>query len=337
MPSTATRYDRIEEVYDVAGDYAPVAPRLMLPVLPDRDPRMISVEQEVGAGGHEIARALYDAGFAETEELQPYHSGASGFVYVEDDASVNAEVIYNKMRLDNPGIASTFEEALREVRTLISDGVSKLDMRCGLHVHVDIRGFGMAQVESLYHLWNHLEDTIFRLGAANWRCHRTCLASHNYAPATLKGLTTRGTIGRYFDSERGALNLCNFLNARGSCRCGAFVFADWENCTCDLRKTTAEFRVFNATANLRKMHAYTALSLALVETAKRITFTSEDFPAFHFHADEDQPMDTLATRDALELIFERLPLTESEKDDLAYCARNSGVAGVFGDLYGVAE
>lgn len=124
---------------------------------------------------------------------------------------------------------------------------------------------------------------------------------------------------------RGALNLSNFLSARSYCHCGAFDFADWENCVCNLPKSTVEFRVFNATANLRKVHAYTALSLALVEEAKRKRYTTDKHPAFAFTRGEvvtnkDQ------TKRALTLIFETLPLTRTEKNDLRYCAENSSLA-----------
>ena len=39
-----------------------------------------------------------------------------------------------------------------------------------------------------YHLGNYLEDVVYRLGSANWSCHRTESVYGNYAPPTPKGL-----------------------------------------------------------------------------------------------------------------------------------------------------
>ncbi len=333
----------IVESYSFESDYQPTGPRLCLPELPGRKARMVSVEQEVGMGSNEIAARLHQGGFARYDSRLGYHSSGARtntpehFVHVEEDSSVDGEIIYSKMRLDDPTTAARFEAALGVVKGSIQDDIAKLDMRCGLHVHVDAKGYGMAEVESLYHLWNHVEDTVFRLGAANWRCHRTSLASYNYAPPTMKHLDSRAAIGGHFsEGGRGALNLSNFLSSRGNCRCGAFSFAAWQDCTCDLGKSTVEFRVFNATANLRKIHAYTALSLAMVEAARNITFDSS-LTAFGFDRHAETIVGSVEiekTKVALGILFEGLPLTETEREDLAYCARNSAVAEIYEEVYG---
>jgi hypothetical protein len=330
-----------EETLALADDHTPPPPppaRLHLPVLPDREARLISIEQEIGGGAEYIATAFHHAGLSNYRDMLGYHSSAGrgfspGFCHVEEDGSVNGEIIYGKLRLQDNAIAARLEEALMLVRSKIAEGEARLDMRCGMHIHVDGKGLGMHAVESLYHLWNHLEDTIYRMGAAHWRAHRTAIADYNYAPATTKGLMSRAEIGSFFDGHRGGLNLQNYLGARGNCSCGAFDFASWEDCTCDLRKATVEFRVFNATANLRKVHAYTALSLAMVEASKRLTVTPEDFEPFNFDRTSKTPNEA-QTLKALGFIFETLPLTETEREDLAYCARNSQVADTFATYSG---
>lgn len=339
MPTSdlgSLRADRVVETYDFGNDYQPNQPRLLLPALSDREPRMVSVEQEIGKGREYIADQFFAGGFSTDPYTRGYHSGDdSGFCHVEEDASVNGEIVYGKLRLSDAAVAQRFEEALCLVRNSISDGEVKLDMRCGLHVHVDARGLNMDAITNLYNLWNHVEDTVFRLASANWRCHRTAVASHNYAPPTMKGLDTRAAIGSYFEGERGALNLANYLASRSRCRCGAFAYASWEDCTCDLPKSTVEFRVFNATANLRKVHAYTALSLAMVEASRRLRFNADDFPAFQFDRRNEAVTDVEATKRALSVIFEgMLPLTPTEKEDLAYCARNSSLADTYAEVYG---
>lgn len=329
-------YDETDEMEttDSGSDYTPPEPppRLMLPVLPDRDPRKIGVEQEIGGGADiaYVATVLNQAGFAPAD-YQGYGSSGSSrvvneFMHVENDSSVDAELVYHAMRLDSYETARKFERALLVVREMIGNGDAALDMRCGLHVHVDGTGLGMAHVENLYHLWNHLEDTIYRLAAANWRCHRTSIAEYNYAPTTTKGLRHRLEIGEHFDGTRGGLNLSNYLASRGSCTCGAFRFASWEDCTCNLHKSTVEFRVFNGTANLRKVHAYTALSLAMVEASRRLTINPEDFEPHPFERRFTASTNSEHTKRALDFIFSTLPLTESEKEDLAYCAENSSIA-----------
>lgn len=335
MPASSLRADRVVESYDFENDYRPSQPRLMLPALSDRDPRLVSVEQEIGKGREYIASAFFSGGFSLNDYASSYHSGDDGgFCRVEDDASVNAEIIYGRLRLSDPAVAQRFEDALCVVRDAITDGEVKLDMRCGLHVHVDAKGLGMREITNLYNLWNHVEDTVYRLGSANWRCHRTAVASTDYAPPTMKGLEGHAAIGSHFTDRRGALNLSNYLASRSRCHCGAFAFAAWEDCTCDLPKATVEFRVFNATANLRKIHAYTALSVGMVEAARRLTITPDDFPAHGFsRGDAENLTNVDASKRALEVLFGgMIPLTDSEREDLAYCARNSSLAEVFATM-----
>jgi hypothetical protein len=324
-------------------DYETRDSPMRLPILEERGARLISFEQEVGKGGRYLASQLYAAGYANSDSIRGYHSGETtgGFVYVEQDASVDAEVIYSRMRLDSLDGAARFESALNVVRQAIKDGESKLDMRCGGHVHVSIGGselssaqrYGMHDVESLYHLWNHVEDVMYRLGSANWRTHREIIAGHGYAEPTQKGMTERGRgrFGRHMETSRSSLNFSNYLAARGSCRCGAFAFEDWSSCECELPKATVEFRVFNATANLRKIHAYTALCLALVEYAKHNRCTEQTHPRGDWTRAEHVGNAGMA-REALRFILWDLPLTHEERQDIRYCAENSSLRDVLAEL-----
>ena len=131
--------------------------------------------------------------------------------------------------------------------------------------------------------------------------------------------------------------MSNYLNARGYCRCGAFAFSDWRECTCNLGKATIEFRVFNATANLRKVHAFTALSLALVEYVANDPlgdFSPDNFPVFEWNGTTKTPPNEEASKRALAFIFEDLPLTEGEREDLRYCVENSSLALCGAELFG---
>lgn len=329
-----------EEQYGFESDYGPIPDSpLVLPPMRDRDVRLVSFEQEVASGGQEIARRLHEAGYASDAIVHGYGSGTvNGFCHVEHDSSVDTEIIYSRLNLSKNEVAARLEGALNTVRGTISDGHSRLTLQCGGHIHVDLgsseleagRRYGMEDVESLYHVWNHLEDVIYRLGAANWSFHRT-MAGNHYVDGVRKGLGGRGNIGRYFEETRGAINFANFLASRGYCRCGAFTFEDWSACTCDLPKATVEFRVFNSTANLRKIHAYTALSLALVEFSKRNTVRADDLPVNGWTATVE-PTDYDQAQGSLSFLFKELPLTHKEKMDLLYCAERSSLKQVAADM-----
>ena len=308
---------------------------LLVPALPDRPARLVSLEQEIMGSGQDCARNLYDAGITSSPELWPYHSGREEFCYVEEDGSVDGEVIYSRLRLDHPMIARRLESALLVMQETIQDGDASLSSSCGFHVHVGlgysdgIPCYSMQAVESLYHLWNHLEDTIFRLGSANWSKHRTEISDSNYSPATHKGLTGTTRIGRTLQSGRSALNLSHFLSARGSCHCGAFDFGSWSECTCDLSKPTVEFRVFNATANKRKIRAYVALCLALVAYAESNTVTEESHPCNEWQGTDNVNTDS---EELLRFILRTLPLTENEREDIRYCAERSSLKKVVNNI-----
>jgi hypothetical protein len=333
---TATGGQDVDEILQVSTDFPPPAPSpMMLPPMLDRASRPLSFEQEVAAGGHEIASKLYTGGHAASADVLGYHSGgAGGFCYVEQDSSVDAEIVYSKLDLSSNAVATRFASALDVVRSEVAsdEAPARLTLRCGGHVHVGLSGagleqeqkYGMTDVESLYHVWNHVEDVVYRLGSANWSKHRT-LAGNSYTNETRKGLSRRGEIGRHFENDRGSLNFSNFLAARGYCTCGAFTFEAWEDCVCsDLPKATVEFRVFNGTANLRKIHAYTALSLALVEYAKRNTVKVDDLPS-HGWTRTEEVVITEAAEAALRFILTEAPLTYDEKVNVLYCAEHSSL------------
>jgi hypothetical protein len=319
-----------------SDDVAPIKTtelRMQVPALEDRPARMISFEQEFGGDAGAVAESLYDGGYAEDRYVCGYHSGGGGFVRVEDDSSVDGEIIFSRLRLDHEATAAKLDGALDVVAYQLSNAESiSLDSRCGFHVHVDAgydvgRGrykcLSVDAVQSLYHLWNYLEDTIFRLGSANWSRHRTERADYNYAPPTPKALTGARDIGRAMQRERGALNLGNFLAARSYCSCGAFDFGAWNECTCELEQPTVEFRVFNATANKRKIRAYIALCLALVAYAEQNTITEATHPV-HEWCGTDM-LDSERSQERLRFILRELPLTDVEREDLRYCAERSSL------------
>lgn len=346
------RYGRRAESYvehtDFEGDLIPLEEVdmqangvLLLPDIPGRRThRMISVEQEIGAGREIIPSTFYAQGLSAQNNMSGYHSSPSGhgpllqnFIHVENDASVNAEIIYCRMRLDMSTVADQFERGVRIVRAGIAAGQVRLDARCGLHIHVDMRGMGVQHVANLYNLWNFLEDTIFRMSAACWPKHRTELNGGSYSHVTPKGMTSNRAITEAMrQSGRGAMSLGGYLSQITRCRCGAILqYGSWEDCTCEMNKPTVEFRVFNTTANLRKMNAYTALSLALVEHARHTEISAGNFPSMpwlgtrHLHEFPDAEHIRRCS-----YILQEMPFTEQEKANLAYCMKASSLSGLSG-------
>jgi hypothetical protein len=324
------RYSEDVEVY---SEDAP--PRMTLPELEGRRARMVSVEQEVIRGGRWCAATLYDAGLASPERHGYSTQSSNYFAFVKSDGSVDSEVVYGRMRLDDHAVSAKFQQGLEIVRSGIAEGNVALSERCGLHIHVDIHKWTMRQLTSLYHLWNYLEQPIFRIASAHWKGGHRSLMGNNYSPEMIKGHNSNHGIGSALRSVRGALNLQNFMESRHNCGCGSTTFGVWDECTCDpfdLGKTTAEFRVFNTTANLKKMHAYTALCLALVGYAETHSCTPEDFPTFSWNSgrgDVDKIQNAAQFSEEmmnrLHFIMTDLPFTDEEREEIYYCIRHSSI------------
>lgn len=290
---------------------------LRIPALPERPTRCMSMEIEVGRGGTYLAKQFHAAGLAESEHMHSYHSGAEGFVRVEEDASVGAEIIFSQMYLSRPGHAKKFEEGIGILRKALAEGKSKLDMRCGLHIHVGLNrdrkagsaAYSEADCISLYNLWNYMEDTIFRLGSANWRGHRSEFGNE-YSPLVPKREATRARDVSY---GRCALNLSNYISTLQDPGYGGTI-------------PTVEFRVFNTSANARKLRAYAALCQAMVSFAQDNKITTADYPVFQWHMNNEP--DPAASAERIEFILTKLPLTNSEQEDIRYCIRKSSLARI---------
>jgi hypothetical protein len=274
---------------------------------------------------------------AVSDHIGSYHGRGhpSAFCYVEYDGSVDSEIIYQKLRLDRKETARRFALGIETVSDAMRMGDVTLDSRCGWHTHVDVghdpdigtRCYSMTDIESLYHLTNYCEDTLYRLASANWKAHRAEMQSEDYSPMAQKGLRGPSAIGNWATHHRGAVNFSPFLASRGGCHCGAFSFGTWSDCTCDLGRNgycpTIEFRVFNATANPRKIRAYTALCLALIAYAQDHICAVESFPVNEWRGTENEPEET-----ALRFMLTQLPLTDDERRDLLYCAERSSLRSV---------
>jgi hypothetical protein len=320
-----------------------------IPSIPGRENiRMCGIELEGANGsrdGSHLARALYNAGLSPYNGVQGYHHGAGAFIHVENDSSVDWEVVMGPLNPADAEMMKSVNQAMKIIRQGIKAGAYKLDLRCGLHVHVGAEGFGLAQAFNLNTLFSYVEDVMFRLAAAKWPMHRSMTGSPYCDP--VQKSTSKLAFGREVgldearDARRVALNFRNYFQRMlNNCRCGAVRFDSWEDCTCDLGKCTFEFRLFNSTANPRKLHAYLALAQALVAKAgelPEIENPEQEFPAQTFIAKplkgmaEDERIQAMADwLPRLRWILTDLPLTDDERQSILYCIQNSDL-GSLGD------
>jgi Putative amidoligase enzyme len=328
-----------EEIEDV--DVREIAPILHTNV--GRTIPMISFEQEFSGDGDKVAKILYDNGFCTHPHAEAYHSsegryeitvGTNRMCYVETDSSCGYELIFDRINLRNREEAENVAKIQTILRRLKDEGSIRLNARCGFHTHVDVSDWGMKEIVSGYHLWNYLEDTIFRFASAFWTGHRDEETGNNYSVPVPKGHLGRADIGRVLDGRRDSLNFSPILSARGNCSCNATFYEDWANCTCNIRQPTLEFRVFNATLNPRKIRAYLSFCVAFVNKAKSFDFAPGDFPEMRWQGttrkNAIRASDELmgwqeATAERIKFIVNEFPLTNSEKSDILYCMKNSSL------------
>lgn len=356
-------FDKFFDVYkDVREDFEPdelPATKLVVPSMAGRERvRDVGVEIEGGGNGNVLSKALHAEALVPWANQTDRHGVAGTHSYpahIEYDASVDWEMViakFNPSKLDD---MRKVNNILKIAREQVKAGECHLDLRCGCHIHVDAHKINMKDAFNLWGLFAYIEDPIFRIGSAKWDVHRTVKYGREngasvpvpkgpYRSVMEFGNALRnGAADRYF-----ALSFANFWRGvMGHCVCGAIAYGQWEDCTCDLGKCTFEFRVFNSTLNPRKLHAYIALSQALV--AKAVSMPEIDvnkFPPMEWDVASIKKLTEGGKAEKIKLwterltfMFTELPLTADEKESLAYCVRNSSMAELLdeGFLSGLAR
>jgi len=315
-----------------------------MPTIPGRESiRLCGIELEGGNGtmnGTYLARHLHRMGLAEYPEMAGYNQGdgRSRFCVVEQDSSVDWELVMGPINMAEARDVRNLNDTLQQVREMVHAGALKLDLRAGVHIHVSADRVGLPQAFNLSHIFTYLEDPLFRIAAAFWPFHRACQGNNGARPAPkftrkVDFMQNRGGRGGSHDDHYYALSFLNYFRAFTSgCSCGAAANSFYDECTCPLHKCTFEFRLFNTTANPRKMHAYLALCQALVAKAIEIPEIKNPNTAFPGLAFNRQPVKGMDPRDQVELvdawqprldfIMTELPLTVDERQSLLYCIRN---------------
>lgn len=315
-----------------------------MPTIPGRESiRKCGIEIEGANGsrdGRFLAQQLHRAGLSTTSSMVGYHDGSYGFAKVEQDSSVDWECVLGPL---NPAVREDVEQlnvAVKLIRDAVHNKELGLDMRCGLHIHVSAESVGLEQAYNLSHIFTFLEDILFRLAAARWPSHRSCsgngacvsIPKHNRKMDFMQNRGGNAHVGRH-ENHYYALSFQNYFNAMmHNCHCGAVQNGFWDECTCpDLGKCTFEFRLFNTTANTRKITAYLALCQALVAKAMEmpvIKKPEEEFPALFFNKLAFKSMKPKTQsplvedwKPRLQWLFAELPLTEEEREAIRYCIR----------------
>ena len=320
---------------------------LGIPSIPGREViRLCGLEIEGGNGkdnrrtGHFLAEQLYHAGLCAYPEMTGYHSGSGRghLVHVERDSSVDWEMVVGPINAADPNHMRILDNSVDIVRRLIKDEQARLDMRAGLHIHVEAKNVALHNAYNLHKLYMHNEDFLYRLGAAKWPFHRAIPRDGQGAamksPETVGKLNFAKTFAgnRYY-----GLSFENyFARYFGNCSCGARTYGLFEECTCDLGKCTFEFRLFNTTSNKTKIHAYLAICQALVAKAVELDeITENEYPVQDFIpkkvSDMTNPEKTKLRKGwekSIRFVNEELPLTVEEKRSLYYCVVNSEMAKI---------
>jgi hypothetical protein len=201
-----------------------------------------------------------------------------------------------------------------------------MDVRCGLHIHVDAHKMGVGHVRNLAVLFNFLEDPLYRMSAARYMRHR----GMNYANKIAKeGIDTVRAFGVNFLNTNGhhhALNVGHYWTAvRNACTCGAAMIGQHQDCECNLGKCTFEFRIYNGTTNFRKIHAYAALAQSLVGYARgcRGDLSLNDYPVLEY-IQNGNVTPTLKQKwdERIEWMFRNLYFSDFERQSILYVLKN---------------
>jgi len=301
---------------------------------------LISFEQEFSGDGDLVSRELHEAGFAYSRYADGYHGSemrhrsvyntTNAICYVETDSSCGYELIYDRLDLTNREVALRFHASQKILRDLKEQDRIRLSARCGFHIHVDVSNWSMVEIVSAYHLWNYLEDTIFRFASSHWPSHRDEEVGGGYSSPVPKGYQGKIQVGTRLAERRDALNFSHILRAKANCSCGAGYYEDWANCTCNLAQPTLEFRVFNATLNQRKIKAYAAFAIGFVNLAGEREINPSDYPVMRWRGTDIRAIVGAkswekASEERMNFILDEFSLTSSEKADIQYCFRNSSL------------
>lgn len=334
-------------------DWIPRHGSMTIPSAAFRPFRTISYEMELDGDGELVARTLYRCGLVPLSKVAGYQhypddKNAEFPCFMKHDGSVSAgEIIAYLLNLDDQAHADALLNTCRVAHSLIQMNKASIGPRCGGHIHADAHNFSYGDVWRLLTLFNYIEDPLYRIaGAGSPTGHRSLdpkNKEHNgegYTNSPVKGpFGTKGALGRSIQGQRrnSGLNFTPYISAAQMCECGSMAYEDSKNCKCNLGKSTIEWRIFNSTVNPRILHAWIAVVQAMMAWSEgdedptpewEKGYEPVPWAARSFGRLAAATKDTVRNR--VEWMFRNLPLTEDERDSLAYAVEQSDIdmAGV---------
>lgn len=333
----------------------PKGGNIVIPSLPERPFRPVSIETEVDGDKNYLSNTLYNCGIVRVPVVESYGTvtpeKSEWAAFLKHDGSVTGgELISYLLQLDKDDHATAFLTTLSKIRSLAKVGKVQFNSNCGGHIHIDAHNFDSANVWRLLTTWNFLEDVIYRLaGAGHSYGHRTQDPTHDranngrgYANTPAKGpWGVKSAASRAWQQQDRmcGLNFKPYIGAVQSCACGAAARDKLRECVCKLPKCTIEWRVWNSQANPRILHAWIAFMQAIHAYAD-----VDEEPTAEF----EQSHPTLAwtlkkfnttsmshqrdVKDRLEWIFGNLVLTDVERDSLIYTIKQTDMKSL-GTVY----
>jgi len=304
--------------------------------LDNRVPRLLSIEQELTAGGAAVARMLYDIGLGESPGIEDYSysPNPTGIAVCEDGSlpSDGGEVKYSMFDLSRGNHVTKLSEALTKIRQLHKDaGIVSVSTSAGMHIHAaakDVLGRVLEPVgmTALHELFSFGEDMIYGLAAAGWTRHRYSGEGNDYAkpiPKVAQQGKTPWKVAAVMGSKYYGINFERLLNTVNRCQCGCVRYGAWSECQCgSFDRATVEWRVFNTSTKPETIHAWLLFVAATMELAhSHEVGTLSDQPFRPSGATAPERMER--RWETLEWFLGRAPLTPAERDVIRGTASRS--------------
>lgn len=261
----------------------------------------------------------------------------ASFVF-HSDSTCDGELVFGRLRLCDRFAAEAYARSLATIAELHRRGDVTVGMRAGHHIHIgardqDGRGMSPSSLVSLYSVFAHCEDLLYRLASAGWSQHRDESSNGSWAKPIPKLGSLEKTprnVGNAIGGQKyQGLNIANYIANVRNCRCGAFAYGDWSECTCSDDYATIEWRLFNASVSPRKIRAYIAIAHCLTDYAA----TTDPRDCAHlvenpFSSTSIVNEDSLARQ--FDYLMSRPGFTGRDRDDLMWLASISPGLGRLG-------
>lgn len=330
------------EAWDI--DEMPVSGTMLIPSSAARPTRTISIETEFDGSGPEVTRALHSAGLLPSPNREESHTaqprGLSHPCLMKRDGTVSGgELVTYLLDLDNENHAEALLRMTEVMKGCRDMNYARFSANAGGHIHIDLHGFTMKDAFAYYTIFQYLQRPLYYLGGAGAEYgHRSITNNSGYSNAPTAG--PFGDVRRFalgFPGGRDGLNLGNWSASKRNCKCGAYQAGEWNDCSCNLGKATAEWRLWNAEVTPRILHAWIALTQAVTAYAQTISddFDEAKFPYLLWECKSLSSTATASIREIktrLEWMHRELPLTIHERDSIIYAAKRSELL-VLGEKY----